>query len=217
MPGIWVGASTAATANAARSIIPALPPSDLAATDGEPCGILVELDTGTHLWPAALERAALEAGAHPIDMRIVAASAQHVEQVLDALTRLGCRRVARIGVFDSGSHVPEEPLWRALADGAHRRGLEVELVGGSPAHFTELNRSMDRLGTEGSLSFSLAPQMHDRERAQLVESLAIQRLIARQAVDLARGRRVHIGPVTLRPRFNRRRDRHHVARRRRCR
>jgi hypothetical protein len=43
--------------------------------------------------------------------------------------------------------------------------------------------------------------MHARERAQLVESVAMQQLVTESAVALANGRPVHVGPVTLRPRY----------------
>ncbi|TFD23335.1 hypothetical protein [Cryobacterium sp. TMS1-13-1] len=53
-----------------------------------------------------------------------------------------------------------------------------------------------------ALAFSVTPHMHALEREQLVESIAVQRTVAENAVRIARGRPLHIGPITLRPRFN---------------
>jgi hypothetical protein len=76
-------------------------------------------------------------------------------------------------------------------------------VAGTRAHFTELNRNLAAFDHwRGPLSFSVTPQMHDRSRAQLIESVGMLRLVAEQAVRMADGRPVHLGPVTLRPRLN---------------
>ena len=46
------------------------------------------------------------------------------------------------------------------------------------------------------------PQVHATDRRQLVASIGMQRLVTSQAVRMAAGRPVHVGPVTLRPRYN---------------
>ena len=76
-------------------------------------------------------------------------------------------------------------------------------MGGTRAHFTELNRRHADLPADlPALTFSSTPQMHAVEPRQIVESIDVQRLTAIEAVRIADGRPVHIGPVTLRPRFN---------------
>jgi hypothetical protein len=77
------------------------------------------------------------------------------------------------------------------------------VIGGSRAHFTELNREWDLIPRElDGVAFSTTPLFHSLGTEQLVESVAVQRTIAQQAVDLAEGLPVHVGPVTLRPRYN---------------
>jgi hypothetical protein len=44
--------------------------------------------------------------------------------------------------------------------------------------------------------------MHSTEPAYIIESVPVQRLVARHALHLAGGRPLHVGPVTLLPRFN---------------
>jgi hypothetical protein len=71
------------------------------------------------------------------------------------------------------------------------------------SHFTELNREQHLLpGDVDGVTFAVTPLFHALGTEQLVESVAMQRLVAGQAVGIAAGRPVHIGPVTLRPRFN---------------
>jgi hypothetical protein len=162
--------------------------------------VLVELDAASPNWRAALERAVLEADGDPLDVRLVADDAAQTDAMLGALVDL---RVERLGVFHPRSHLSEPEQWSALVAGSLARGLAATLVGGVRSHFTELNRNHERLpgGAEG-VAFSVTAQMHDLERAQVVESLAMQRIVAEQAVRIAAGTPVHVGPVTLRSRFN---------------
>ena len=160
--------------------------------------VLVELDLDAAHWPAALERAATEADA--LDVRLVCTDPAPIAA---AVHTLAGHRVVRLGVFDRHTHVSETPLWAALTAAAQSAGLSAELVGGTRAHFTELSRNLHRLDiTSAAITFSLTPQMHDRSRRQVIESLGVHGLVARQAVAMAGGAPVHIGPVTLRPRFN---------------
>jgi hypothetical protein len=162
--------------------------------------LLVELDAGTDAWRTGLESAALEARGLPLDVRIVANEAVDVDAILDAIAGA---RLTRVGVYSATTHVTEPGLWRALLDGVARRGITADLVGGARSHFTELNREHERLPSDiPALTFSMTPQVHTTSRHQLVESIAIQRLAAQDAVRIAGGRPVHVGPVTLRPRFS---------------
>lgn len=190
IPEIAAGASTAAgrTPDTART------------SPGSP--VLVELVAATRNWRAALGRAADEAAGRPLDVRIVAGSADEVDAVLDALS-VSAARLSRLAVFSPESSITEPQLWTALRDGVARRGLDADVLGGARSHFTELNRRhLDLPADLPALAFSVTPQMHATERAQLVESIAMQRLVAENAVRIAAGRPVHVGPVTLRARYN---------------
>jgi hypothetical protein len=163
-------------------------------------GILVELNMADAAWPDVLARAQTDADGYFLDVRIVASTAAQVNLALDAVVPLPVRR---LGVFDAATHLSEQVLWTALVQGVAERELRVELIGGTRAHFTELNRNHVRLPSSvTAVAFSVTPHMHALERNQLVESIAVQRTVAENAVRIARGRPVHIGPITLRPRFN---------------
>jgi len=184
VPEISVGASTA-PGSGPSVVVPA-------------STVLIELETEQPVWRDALARAARSRV--PLDVRIVTSEADDIDPVLDAL---GGVLVRRLGVFSADTHVTEPDLWARLEESVAARGFDVELVAGTRAHFTELNRSRERLiPSADSVTFSVTPQMHARERAQLVESIEMQAVVARDAASIAGGRPVHVGPITLRARFN---------------
>lgn len=160
---------------------------------------VVELDLTTPTWAAALSRAADDG--IPLDVRVVTDGSSG--PLHDAVRALCGHQVARVTAFDAALHVSDGPtvdaLRRALADA----GLEVPVVAGARSHFTELNREQQRIPRDvDGIAVTTTPLFHTRDTEQLVEALAMQRLIARQSVDIAGGLPVHIGPVSFRPRFN---------------
>lgn len=162
--------------------------------------LLVEVDLAAADHTAVLARAA--SAERTLDVRVVvdAANPQALDELAAALRDL---RVVRVGAFDPVTHITDAETAASLRVALDRAGLELPVVGGSRAHFTELNREQARIphGLD-AIVFSTTPLFHDLTTQQLVESLAMQRLVAEQAVDIAAGAPVHIGPVTLRPRFN---------------
>jgi D-apionolactonase len=164
--------------------------------------LLVELTADRASWPTIVGRAALEADALgvPVDLRVVAADADGLAAGLAAAQDL---RLARIGVFDPVTHVTEAAGWDALRRWRDARPSPLPLVAGTRAHFTELNRTIERLPRDADLvAFSMTPMMHATDPEHVEESLAMQALVARDAVRLADGTPVVIGPVTFRRRFN---------------
>lgn len=191
VPAVTLGASTVPDA--------AFSPGDI---PWGVAGILVELDTRTSSWRVALSRAAAEAGELPLDVRIISDDPAATRAAIEAAAAVPIP-VARVGVFAGRGHVTEPELWRAMTDAAARHLPHAELVGGARSHFTELNRHHRGLpeGLAG-VAFAMTPQMHATERAQLVESIAMQELVVRDAAMIADGRPLHVGPITLRSRFN---------------
>ena len=192
-PSIGVAASTAPD-----------PASRLAAP--EPASgaafVLVELDLGDdELARGARAGRAIRAPARRAGRRGSRRAISHA--VVDALAR-GCRwrGSASTTALDSIT-LPGAAATPARGAGA-KRVSRSRSIGGARSHFTELNRGRGRIpGDLDGLTFSVTPLFHTLDTEQLVESIAMQRLVAEQAVRHGRRtRRVHIGPVTLRPRFN---------------
>ncbi len=135
-----------------------------------------------------------------LDVRVTATQADDLNPILDLLP---LESVTRIGVFSSNGHVTEPGLWERLCFEADRRGFTGLLIAGTRAHFTELNRRQHVLpGGADAITYSITPQMHATEVAHIVESLPIQRQTALNALRIGSGRPLHIGPVTLKARFN---------------
>ncbi|MFC4224935.1 hypothetical protein [Lysinibacter cavernae] len=198
-PALDVGASTAPD------------PAPAASVRAE--AVLVELDLGTNSWQAALQRAGGQraggqrageqrAGGQniPLDVRITADAGADLAPVVSALRN---RAVARIAVFDAQTHVTERQATASLRRLLRNAGMTVPVLSGARSHFTELNREQSRLPTDtDGVTFAITPLFHSGSTYQLVESIPMQRLVAEDAVRIAGGRPVHIGPVTLRSRFN---------------
>jgi hypothetical protein len=109
----------------------------------------------------------------------------------------------RIGLFARRNHLADPDTARSLFAALDERGLDVQVIAGTRAHFTELNRSIDRLASwRGPVTFSITPFMHDTAGHQLVESIAMQREVVENARRLAGDRPLHIGPITLGARYN---------------
>ncbi|MCS0500142.1 hypothetical protein [Protaetiibacter mangrovi] len=157
---------------------------------------LVEVDVDAPGWRRALDRAldAAEAAGAAADVRLFS---REPDALAAPVAALAGRRVVRLGATATRTQVTEPGHAAALAAAA--ADLDVELVVGARSHFTEVNRRLAELPTTGSLAFASTPGAHDGERAQLVESIAMQRLVVEQAARI--GRPLHVGPVTLRPRY----------------
>jgi D-apionolactonase len=186
---IGLGAATAADPTPARA-------------EWAPAAVLVELDLRTPNWRAALARA-VTVGT-PLDVRVVASASAPFDEVAAALSPVAeTPGIVRVGVFEADLHVTDAAVLGALSAALEAEGLRPPVVAGSRAHFTELNREWHIIPRQvEGIAFSTTPLFHSVGTEQLIESVAVQRTIARQAVRLADGLPVHIGPVTLRPRYN---------------
>src|SRR3954447_15237880 len=177
------------------------PPAHLVTGARRYAAVLVELTADEQRWPdllaaAADQAAALDCG---MDVRIVTDRTETVNRVVGLLDD----RVVRVGAFDPTGHITTAALWQALRSAVQTSRIEAQLVGGTRAHFTELNRRRDDIPADvDQLTFSLTPQMHASEVPHIVDSLTAQRTVALNAVRLADGRPVHVGPIPLTRRFN---------------
>ncbi|WP_206477013.1 hypothetical protein [Microbacterium sp. KRD172] len=160
---------------------------------------VVELDLTTPTWSAALHRAA--ADGLPLDVRLVAA--EDPQPLADAASAFARLPIIAVTPFDSVLHVSDGSIVARTRTALDEAGIRTELRAGARSHFTELNREKTRIPNEvDGIAFTTTPLFHSLDTEQLVEALPMQRLIASQAVGMADHRPVHIGPVTLRPRFN---------------
>lgn len=164
--------------------------------------VLAELTGASEFWPQTLELAGEQAKAIgvPLDVRLVADDPALIGDGVRLLHRVP---VIRLGTFDTRTHMTTSEHWQALRDAAHRHDFTGQLVGGTRAHFTELNRNIHQIPDElPVLTFSITPQMHAIEIPHIIDSLPMQRVVAENAMRLGSGRPVLVGPITLARRFN---------------
>lgn len=186
-PDIAVGASTAPDP-APAGIVPV------------GSAVLVEVDLATPHWRAALTRAAVSGV--PLDVRLVL-TPDDPERLREAARMLASVPLAGVAAFDPELHVSDAAAVAALRSALEAAGVAVPVLGGARSHFTELNREHHRLPNDlDGVVFSITPLFHSSTTEQLVESIGMQRLVAQQAAEIAGEAPVHVGPVTLRARFN---------------
>ena len=135
---------------------------------------------------AVLALARRDAVHAPLDVRFVTDDPVALRAAIDDV--LGGGAVVRVGAFDPRTHLTTPALQQALREAARADG-GLEVVAGTRAHFTELNRAIELFRDwDGPLTFSVTPQMHDRSRAQVTEAVRMLRWVAMSASRLAAGR-----------------------------
>src|SRR5699024_9730235 len=82
-------------------------------------------------------------------------------------------------------HMSDAAAVEALRSALESAGLEATVVGGARSHFTEYNRQHHLVPQGmGGIVFGITPLFHELGTRQLVESVAMQRLIAYQATTM---------------------------------
>lgn len=189
--------TSAGTSDIEGTGLTAPPPAELGALLAE---VAIESDPAMGLISA--EKATELAGRLnlPLDARIVAGAP---EEAIAILRSLLLDRVARIGVYSKTSHITEVNLWDAFIAETKKLGYQGELLAGTRSHFTELNRNQHSARHDAdAVTYSITPQMHATEPGAIIDTLAMQTLTANEALRVGNSRPLHVGPVTLTPRFN---------------
>ena len=81
-------------------------------------------------------------------------------------------------------------------------GDKSKIIGGTDLYFTELNRNQGSVDFIDQVNFSINPQVHSFDDRTLIQNTATQKVISTNAHRIAKGKKVSIGPITLRPRYN---------------
>jgi len=103
-------------------------------------------------------------------------------------------------------HIAEKSTKRKWLDMARSSLSDYEPAarfgGGTDANFAELNRSRPPLFGIDMVSYSLNPQVHLSDDANLIENLSVQESMVESARQFIRDVPLAVSPVTLKPRFN---------------
>ena len=137
----------------------------------------------------------------PLQCEVVVAEPDQLELVAEVLAADN-RSLSRLMLFDTTSSVTTRTIvsrWGRLAE---KYDLPASVFGGSRANFAELNRNEPPYELISGLTFAINPQVHAFGDDEIVETLTVQEVVARQAVAMAPSLPLHVGPVTLKSRFN---------------
>jgi D-apionolactonase len=165
----------------------------------------VDLHLAADDWASALHRAVAEAKALDVRLQVaVFVDDEAVEELRALVVVLEEVRppLQAFLIF----HEKEKSTGRRWIEAAREilgaYDSEVALGAGTNAYFTELNRQRPPAEALDLICYSINPQVHAFDDASLVETLEAQALTVASARCFAAGRPVHVGPITLRPRFN---------------
>jgi hypothetical protein len=133
-----------------------------------------------------------------LDLAIKAESPQQLKAILEPIIELK-DQIRSFYVFSASDkttpigfiQVAEELL-----------GDKSKIIGGTDLYFTELNRNQGSVDFVDQVNFSINPQVHSFDDRTLIQNTTTQKAIAKNAYRIAKGKKVSIGPITLRPRYN---------------
>jgi D-apionolactonase len=164
-----------------------------------------DLDYSAHLRRAAADA---ESVGVPLELALhLSPGAEGELSTVERLLRMVRPRVCRWLVFDrTAPALADSPAGRALLQQVRPilTGLEpaAPLVSGTDRNFTELNRSRPPLDLVDGVAYSIAAQVHAFDDSSVIETTAAQRWTVESARRFVGEQALHVGPVTLRPRFN---------------
>ena len=133
-----------------------------------------------------------------LDLAITAESPHQLKAILQSIIELK-DQIRFFYIFSASEkttpigfiHVAEELL-----------GDKAKIIGGTDLYFTELNRNQSAVDFVDQVNFSVNPQVHSFDDRTLIQNSATQKTIADNAHRIAKGKKLSIGPITLRPRYN---------------
>lgn len=162
----------------------------------KPAHIVAEIDLAGE-WLPVLEHAAAQAIAlnTALDVWLVG-NGPVLDDAAEALVGITAR-LGRVAIFDPATHITPPDLSRRLREFLARRGCIAQVGGGSRAAFAELNAMTLPLDELDFVTYSICPQLHHTDDESIMDTVAAQRHTVRDALRLAAGRPVVVGPITL--------------------
>jgi len=111
-------------------------------------------------------------------------------------------QVSRVLLFHEADRLTRAEQLEHLRAELSRRGLRLQVGGGTDAYFAQLNRSRPEPSKLDCVCYSANPQVHAEDNSSLVENLEGQLYPVVSAREVFGERPVYVTPLTLRPRFN---------------
>ena len=133
-----------------------------------------------------------------LDLAIKAESPQQLKAILEPIIELK----DQIRSFYIFSAIEKTTPIGFIQIAEESLGENSKIVGGTDLYFTELNRNQGSVDFIDQVNFSINPQVHSFDDRTLIQNTASHKAIATNAHRIAKGKKVSIGPITLRPRYN---------------
>lgn len=163
-----------------------------------------ELSLDANDWRERLANAIAGCRALGAGLVVEAVAGDRSEAVGELAERLAEARDVDIVLypFDRRTHLVPEASVEIARHARDRANGTFRIGGGTRAHFAELNRAERLPEGIGEVSFSISPQVHAFDDESIMETLGAQRVAAANAVRLAAGLPLRVGPVTFKQRYN---------------
>jgi len=133
-----------------------------------------------------------------LDLAITADSPEQIRTFFESLGDLSAE-IRTIFLFSSQDKITPGDFIKVakevLAD-------DSKIAAGTDLYFTELNRNPDCANLVEQINFSINPQVHSFDDRTLIQNTATQKTMGTNAALIAPGKRISIGPISLRPRYN---------------
>ncbi|MBN1999128.1 hypothetical protein JW935_16330, partial [candidate division KSB1 bacterium] len=110
--------------------------------------------------------------------------------------------MACISVFNTEHKSTDTALLEQVMPLLRATFVGIPVGAGTDCYFTELNRQPPAMDLIDYVTFSVNPQVHAFDQLSLTETLETFRYIIESARYLARGKAIHVSPVTFKMRFH---------------
>jgi len=133
-----------------------------------------------------------------LDLAITIETPQQLKAMLDPIIELN-DQIRSFYIFSKNDKTTPPGFIQAAKE---LLGDKSKIIGGTDLYFTELNRNQGAVDFVDQVNFSINPQVHSFDDRTLIQNTATQKTIAENALRIAKSKKVSIGPITLRPRYN---------------
>jgi hypothetical protein len=133
-----------------------------------------------------------------LDLAITTETPQQLKAMLDPIIEFN-DQIRSFYIFSKNDKTTPPEFIQAAKE---LLGDKSKIIGGTDLYFTELNRNQGAVDFVDQVNFSINPQVHSFDNRTLIQNTATQKTIAENALRIAKGKKVSIGPITLRPRYN---------------
>ena len=133
-----------------------------------------------------------------LDLAIKAESPQQLQAILEPIIEFK-DQIRSFYIFSASEKTTPIGFIQAAEE---LLGDKSKIIGGTDLYFTELNRNQGSVDFVDQVNFSINPQVHSFDDRTLIQNTATQKVISTNAHRIAKGKKVSIGPITLRPRYN---------------